>query len=59
MKGDFRLYKNEHSNSKSLIFDLINGDTETKQTKGLAYIFSINLECLIKFLNNVTKHNLE
>lgn len=36
----FKLYKkDENSKTESTIFDLIDGERETKQTKGLAYIF--------------------
>lgn len=35
----FRLYQTENSKYKSSLFDLIDGDRETKQTKGLAYLF--------------------
>ncbi len=39
MKTVFRLYDKNKTKLKSTIFDLINGDLETKQTKGLAFIF--------------------
>lgn len=38
MKTIFRLYDKNKTKIKSTIFDLINGNLETKQTKGLAYI---------------------
>ncbi|WP_048718554.1 hypothetical protein [Bacillus sp. MB2021] len=47
----FRLYQNESSKYKSSLFDLIDGDRETKQTKGLAYLFSLSSEFLIEFLS--------
>ncbi|MBN1969679.1 hypothetical protein JXM83_00085 [Candidatus Woesearchaeota archaeon] len=40
MKKNFRLYTDNRKEYNSSIFDLINGDKETKQTKGLAYILS-------------------
>ncbi|MED4732194.1 hypothetical protein P9597_29555 [Aneurinibacillus migulanus] len=46
----FRLYQTENSKYKSSLFDLIDGDRETKQTKGLAYLFSLSPEFLIEFL---------
>ena len=35
-----RLYQLGDTNYRSTFFDLIHGDTETKQTKGLSYLFS-------------------
>lgn len=35
-----RLYQQGNTNYRSTFFDLIHGDTETKQTKGLSYLFS-------------------
>ncbi len=51
MKIHFRLYKDAQNDFTSSIFDLIDGDRETKQTKGLAYIFSQNYYLLFDFLN--------
>lgn len=39
MKTMMRLYQEGRTDYQSTFFDLINGDTETKQTKGLAYLF--------------------
>lgn len=47
----FRLYQTEKSKYKSSLFDLIDGDRETKQTKGLAYLFNLSSEFLIEFLS--------
>lgn len=47
----FRVYKNESSEYKSSLFDLIDGDYETKQTKGLAYLFKLSPEFLRLFLS--------
>jgi hypothetical protein len=38
LKINFRLYQAEDSKFKSTLFDLIDGDRETKHTKGLAYL---------------------
>ncbi|GAU09288.1 hypothetical protein [Desulfoplanes formicivorans] len=38
MKTVFRIYENKNAKFESSIFDMINGNKETKQTKGLAYI---------------------
>jgi len=51
MKTFFRLYKNSQADFNSTIFDLVNGGNETKQTKGLAYIFSQYPDFLFDFLN--------
>ncbi|MET1013782.1 MAG: hypothetical protein ABWX61_04645 [Paenisporosarcina sp.] len=40
MKTMLRLYQLGNTNYRSTFFDLIHGDTETKQTKGLSYLFS-------------------
>ena len=47
----FRLYSDGKSNLQSSVFDLISGDKETKQTKGLAYILSLYPEFLVKFID--------
>jgi len=50
MKKFFRLYTDNQTEYNSSIFDLINGDKETKQTKGLAYVFSQYTDFLFSFL---------
>jgi len=50
IKTNFRLYTDTLADFKSTIFDLISGEKETKQTKGLAYIFSQYNEFLFAFL---------
>jgi len=50
MKTHFRLYTDTNSDFHSSIFDLISGDKETKQTKGLAYVFSQYKSFLYTFL---------
>lgn len=50
MKTHFRLYTDTKTDFQSSIFDLINGDKETKQTKGLAYVFSQYEHFLFSFL---------
>lgn len=50
MKTVFRLYANGNSAFNSSVFDMIDGDRETKQTKGLAYIFKEYPEFLHQFL---------
>lgn len=59
----FRLYQTENSKYKSSLFDLINGDRETKQTKGLAYLLNLSSEFLKEFLsmkkiNEIIKNRL-
>ena len=52
IKTHFYLYDDNSSKKyEASIFDLIEGDGEPKQTKGLAYIFSKYKEFLIDFLN--------
>ena len=51
MKTLFRLYANEKTKAESSIFDLIDGVNETKQTKGLAYIFKEYPEIIMQILN--------
>lgn len=46
----FRLYQTEQSRFESSFFDLIDGNLETKQTKGLAYLFNLSPEMLRGFL---------
>src|SRR5690606_32359451 len=50
MHLSFRLYDSGKAKYHSSIFDLISGDKETKQTKGLAYIFSQYPELVYAFL---------
>lgn len=49
-KFTFQLYQGENSKLKSTFFDLIDGNLETKQTKGLAYLFSLSPVFLKRFL---------
>ncbi len=49
IKSNFILYFDGKSRMKSTVFDLISGDKETKQTKGLAYLFSLYPNFAIKF----------
>jgi hypothetical protein len=51
MKIHFKLYTNGRSEYKSSIFDLVQGNKETKQTKLLAYILSQYEDFLFNFLN--------
>ncbi|QFT87672.1 hypothetical protein FIU87_03320 [Bacillus sp. THAF10] len=46
----FRVYQTENSRFQSSLFDLMDGDRETKQTKGLAYLFKLSPEFLKNFL---------
>ncbi|MGI8669457.1 MAG: hypothetical protein ACR2J3_06340 [Aridibacter sp.] len=48
MKTSFRLYSEDKFNFNSSIFDLIDGDKETKQTKGLAYLFFYNPQIVLE-----------
>lgn len=48
----FSLYNKNCKNIESTIFDLISGNKETKQTKGLAYILSKDVN-LIKAITNI------
>lgn len=50
IKTHFRLYNDTRADFQSSIFDLIDGDKETKQTKGLAYVFSQYTDFLFSFL---------
>lgn len=50
LETTFRLYQSENSKYKSSFFDLIDGDRETKQTKGLAYLLNMSPELLDEFL---------
>jgi len=47
----FRLYEKASSDFQSSIFDLIDGTRETKQTKGLAYLFKSDIYVLEKFIS--------
>lgn len=49
----FRLYKAHASKRYSSFFDLIDGDNETKQTKGLAYTFSKYPNLIFMFIKSV------
>lgn len=49
-KTTFQIYQGENSKLKSTFFDLIDGNLETKQTKGLAYLFSLSPTFLKRFL---------
>lgn len=56
----FQLYQGEHGKLKSTFFDLIDGNLETKQTKGLAYLFSLSPAFLKRFLKvDKTKSRLK
>jgi hypothetical protein len=57
IKTSFRLYSKSKSDLQSSVFDLISGEKETKQTKGLAYVFSLYPDFLLKFLdiNNIKR----
>lgn len=50
MKTFFRLYNGGKSDLESTVFDLINGDLETKQTKGLAFIFKMYPNLFFEFV---------
>lgn len=50
IKRVFKLYKREESKLESTFFDLISGDTETKQTKGFAYLLKSHPEILSELL---------
>lgn len=51
MKTHFRLYTDTKTDFQSSIFDLISGEKETKQTKGLAYVFTQYESFLFSFLD--------
>lgn len=53
-KTSFRLYQSDNSNIKSTIFDMVDGDRETKQTKGLAYMIA-NYPDVLSAILNLTK----
>lgn len=56
MKTYFRLYNSEDKTKiESSLFDLISGDKETKQTKGLAYVLAKNQYFLDKLIKYITK----
>jgi len=57
IKTSFRLYSKSKSDLQSSVFDLISGDKETKQTKGLAYVFSLYPDFALKFLEIDTIKN--
>ncbi|KRE45822.1 hypothetical protein [Paenibacillus sp. Soil522] len=52
IKNVFRLYKSDSSTFESTFYDLISGDNETKQTKGLAYLFSVYPGLISRLLQN-------
>lgn len=51
LKTSFKLYKVENSKFESSIFDLIDGDRETKQTKGLAYLLKLDNKIIERILS--------
>ncbi len=51
LESVFRLYQKSSSTFQSTIFDLMNGTNETKQSKGLAYLFKDNPLLLERFLS--------
>lgn len=51
LAADFHLYSGKNNKGwSSSFFDLISGDTETKQTKGLACLFAMQPELAIEFI---------
>lgn len=61
LKTSFRIYQNNNSIGYSSFFDLIDGDNETKQTKGLAYLFAKFPQLvilLLKYIACLTKKKL-
>ena len=57
-----RLYQGGNTNYRSTFFELIHGDTETKQTKGLSYLFSRYpklIELLLRKLTDKTTHKFQ
>ncbi|MCB1158880.1 MAG: hypothetical protein H7A25_15775 [Leptospiraceae bacterium] len=57
MRTIFRLYADNKAEAESSIFDLIDGDKETKQTKGLAYILKEYPELIKQLLNKPDINN--
>ncbi|WP_322925110.1 hypothetical protein [Paenibacillus campi] len=53
MRTSFRLYKSHSTKQYSSFFNLIEGDHETKQTKGLAYTFSKYPNLVYLFIKSV------
>lgn len=51
IKTSFKLYQEQNSKLESSIFDLIDGDSETKQTKGLAYLLKLDTKIIEKILS--------
>lgn len=51
IKTSFKLYQEQNSKLESSIFDLIDGDKETKQTKGLAYLLKLDTKIIERILN--------
>lgn len=52
VKSSFHLYDSEKRRFNATFFDLIEGETETKQTKGLAYLLYADKALLFDFLNS-------
>jgi len=56
MEASFHIYddkKKKHKHDDASIFDLISGNNEPKQTKGLAYIFYHYPEFLLKYFLDI------
>lgn len=51
IKTNFKLYQEQNSKLESSIFDLIDGDKETKQTKGLAYLLKLDTKIIERILS--------
>lgn len=51
VKTNFKLYQEQNSKLESSIFDLIDGDKETKQTKGLAYLLKLDTKIIEKIIS--------
>lgn len=51
IKTNFKLYQSQTSKLESSIFDLIDGDKETKQTKGLAYLIKLDKKIIERILS--------
>lgn len=50
-KSTFRIYSSYDDSIESTIFDLISGDNETKQTKGLAYLMSKDVKLIKRIMD--------
>ncbi len=56
-KTNFRLYSDDRkSKLRSTVFDLISGNKETKQTKGLAYAFSLHPDLQLNSRKNLLNY---